>query len=212
MVAVEAAARINPEEYTRYFEELNPAPNEVHRPQLHRRLKIEPFSRWLLMSQTEKDRPTSAFEDRIIDSTVRRLAVLLPALFAATCGVSIIVPLLPLYAEQLGASALWLGVIFSAFSLARFIGMPVAGYVSGRLGRKRPIAVGLLLYSLISLGFVTAGSSLTLTFLRLGQGLCAAMIVPIAQAYIGDISHEKSEGRMMGVFLGHVRRYGAPDL
>lgn len=108
--------------------------------------------------------------------------------------------MLPLYAERLGASGVWLGFIFSAFSLARFIVMPIAGALSDRCGRKILIANGLFFYALISLGFLFAHTSLTLTLLRLGQGLCAAMIIPIAQAYAGDIAPQSSEGKVMGLF------------
>ncbi len=125
---------------------------------------------------------------------------LLPALFVATCGISIIVPILPLYAEQFDASGLWIGLIFSAFAIARFIAMPAFGSISDRFGRKPLIVGGLLLYTLVSLGFIGARSALSLTLLRFGQGFGAAMIIPIAQAYAGDISTEKSDGKIMGLF------------
>jgi MFS family permease len=45
-----------------------------------------------------------------------------------------------------------------------------------------------------------AESALTLTLLRFGQGFGAAMILPIAQAYAGDISPLTKEGKYMGLF------------
>ncbi|MGD8833728.1 MAG: MFS transporter [Desulfobacteraceae bacterium] len=133
-------------------------------------------------------------------TNTRNIISLIPALFTATCGISIIVPILPLYAEQFDASGIWVGLIFSAFAIARFIAMPVFGCISDQFGRKPLIATGLLLYSLVSLGFLGAHSVLSLTLLRVGQGFGAAMIIPIAQAYAGEISSDNSEGRIMGVF------------
>lgn len=127
-------------------------------------------------------------------------AVLLVALFASTLGFGIIVPFLPIYAETLGASGIWIGLIFSGFSIARFFVMPLMGRLSDQRGRKGFIVLGLFLYALVSLGFVWADSPEMLTLLRFGQGVAAAMIIPIAQAYAGEISPPKREGKYMGLF------------
>ena len=67
-------------------------------------------------------------------------------------GVGIIVPILPIYAENLGATGLWLGAIFAGFSLTRSISMPLIGHFSDRMGRKRFITLGLFIYTISSLG------------------------------------------------------------
>ena len=115
-------------------------------------------------------------------------------------GVGIIVPLLPFYAESLGASGLWIGVIFSGFSISRSIFMPIVGRWSDKKGRKIFIAIGLLIYALISLGYILSDSVADLVTVRLIQGFSAAMIIPIAFAYIGEISPKDREGRYMGIF------------
>ena len=115
-------------------------------------------------------------------------------------GVGIIVPLLPIYAESLGASGLWIGVIFSGFSISRSIFMPIVGRWSDKKGRKIFIAIGLLIYALISLGYILSDSVADLVTVRLIQGFSAAMIIPIAFAYIGEISPKDREGRYMGIF------------
>jgi len=130
----------------------------------------------------------------------RTFSILLLALFASMLGLGIIVPLLPLYAENLGASGVWIGLIFSGFSVSRFIFMPFVGSLSDQMGRKAFIATGLFLYGLFSLGFLVATSPVTLSLLRFGQGFGAAMIIPIAQAYAGDISPLAKEGKYMGLF------------
>ena len=115
-------------------------------------------------------------------------------------GVGIIAPLLPLYADNLGATGIWLGVIFAGFSVSRAIVMPIFGRLSDRSGRKPFICIGLLSYAIISLGFIWANSLPQLTLIRLLHGIAAGMIIPIAQAYIGDISPEGEEGTWMGYF------------
>jgi len=115
-------------------------------------------------------------------------------------GVGIVAPLLPLYAENLGATGIWLGIIFAAFSVSRAISTPIAGRLSDQYGRKLFLCIGLLAYSIISFGFIWANSVFQLVLIRLLHGASAGMIIPIAQAYVGDISPEGEEGKWMGYF------------
>lgn len=135
-----------------------------------------------------------------VQQNLKTLLTLFVALFTSMLGIGIIVPILPLYAETLGASGIWIGLIFSGFSISRFVFMPIVGSLSDKLGRKIFIATGLFIYALISLGFVVAERPETLTLLRFGQGFGAAMIVPIAQAYVGEIAPANREGKYMGFF------------
>jgi MFS family permease len=113
-------------------------------------------------------------------------------------GSGIVVPLLPLYAESLGASGLWLGIIFASFPIARILTTPIFGRISDRRGRKIFITLGLLAYGLISFGFIWANTVLHLVLLRFIHGVAGALILPIAQAYVGDISPVGEEGKWMG--------------
>ncbi len=130
----------------------------------------------------------------------RSLFSLLLALFACTLGIGIIVPILPLYAETLGASGIWIGLVFSGFAIAQMPLLPAVGILSDRTGRKACIVTGLLLYALVSPGLALAKSPEMLTLVRCGQGVAAAMIIPIAQAYVGEISPKDGEGTYMGLF------------
>lgn len=122
------------------------------------------------------------------------------SVFAAMLGLGIVGPLLPIYAENLGASGLWIGMIFSGFAVARAIFMPIVGRLSDESGRKKFIVTGLLAYALLSLGYVAAGSVYTLTAVRFFHGIASAMVVPIAMAYIGDLSKRGEEGTYMAKF------------
>jgi len=126
--------------------------------------------------------------------------ILALSVFSSMLGVGIISPLLPLYAENLGATGIWLGIIFSGFSISRAIFMPIIGRFSDRSGRKSFLCIGLLIYSIISLGYILASNASELTLVHLIQGAAAGMIIPIAQAYVGDISPEGEEGTWMGYF------------
>ena len=126
--------------------------------------------------------------------------VLFISIFSCMLGVGIIVPILPIYAETLGATGFWLGAIFAGFSLSRTISMPLVGRFSDRMGRKRFISFGLLVYTFSSLGYIYANSALELIVVRIIQGFSSAMIIPIAMAFIADISPPEKEGSYMGIF------------
>ncbi|MDY6854625.1 MAG: MFS transporter [Thermodesulfobacteriota bacterium] len=132
---------------------------------------------------------------------VRRVFVtLFISIFSAMLGVGIIIPLLPLYAQTLGATGIWLGIIFSSFSISRSIFMPAIGRLSDRKGRKVFICLGLFGYALVSFGFVYSVEPYQIGIVRFLQGFFAAMILPVAMAYIGEISPENKEGTFMGGF------------
>jgi len=130
----------------------------------------------------------------------RIFTVLFISVFAAMLGLGIIAPLMPLYAKSLGATGIWLGIIFSGYSLTRAIFMPIIGKLSDKRGRKGFITLGLLLYSVISLVYILASNVYYLTTVRLIHGLASAMVIPVAMAYVGEIAEEGKEGRYMGMF------------
>jgi MFS family permease len=120
--------------------------------------------------------------------------------FASITGVGIVVPLLPVYAGNLGASGLYIGLIYGSFSLSRSFLLPYFGRRSDKVGRKPFIVAGLLGYALVSLAFIFFKSVNQLIVIRFFQGIASAMIMPVAQAYIGDVTPEGGEGLNMGMF------------
>ncbi len=112
----------------------------------------------------------------------------------------VIIPLLPIYAEFLGAKGIWIGVIFSSFSFARTIFMPIVGRLSDKFGRKKFVASGLFLFSVSSIFYVISETIFQLTIARVIQGIASAMVVPISLAIIGDMAPQGEEGKNMGIF------------
>lgn len=127
-------------------------------------------------------------------------AALFFSIFASITGVGIVVPLLPVYAHDLGASGLYIGLIFGAFSLSRTFLLLYFGSLSDRKGRKPFIVAGLLGYALVSIGFLLANDINAIIGVRFIQGIASAMIMPVALAYVGDITPAGQEGFTMGLF------------
>lgn len=122
------------------------------------------------------------------------------SIFAAVTGVGVVVPLLPIYAHDLGASGLYIGLIFGSFSISRTFFLPWFGRLSDVRGRKPFIVPGFLAYALISLAFIYSNAVSTLIVIRFFHGIASAMLMPVIQAYIGDITPRGREGITMGIF------------
>ncbi|HKH83977.1 MAG TPA: MFS transporter, partial [Gemmatimonadales bacterium] len=99
-----------------------------------------------------------------------RLLVLFVAAFVDMVGLTMIIPLLPFYATELGASATVVGLLVSAFSVAQLAVAPVWGSFSDRYGRRPAILAGLLLTAGAYVIFAFAGSVMVLLLSRLVQG------------------------------------------
>ncbi len=127
-------------------------------------------------------------------------SILFFSLFGTVTGVGIVVPLLPIYAHDLGASGLYIALIFGSFSLSRTLLLTYFGRQSDKRGRKPFIILGLFAYTLVSLAFTLANNVEALISIRFFQGIASAMIMPAIQAYIGDITPDGREGFTMGLF------------
>ena len=116
----------------------------------------------------------------------------------ATIGLGIVWPLVPVYAVELGAGGLQVGLIIASFNLARTFFNPFAGRLSDHWGRKPFIALGLLLYAMVSVLYVMAGRVEALITVRLIHGLTSVLVAPIAMALIADIAPKQQIGLYMG--------------
>ena len=131
---------------------------------------------------------------------IKVFSTLFLAVFSVTLGVGLVVPLLPLFAHELGATGLYIGFIFGAFSLSRSAFLPFFGRLSDLKGRKPFVTTGLLAYFLVSIAFAFTEHVHVFILIRFLQGIASAMILPVAQAYVGEITPKGKEGFTMGLF------------
>lgn len=129
----------------------------------------------------------------------RILATLCFSVFATVTGVGIVVPLLPVYAHDLGASGIYIALIFGAFSISRILFLPYFGRLSDKKGRKPFIICGLIAYAIISITFIFSKNVTGLIAIRFFQGVASAMLIPVIQAYVADITPNGREGLTMGL-------------
>lgn len=113
-------------------------------------------------------------------------------------GMTIIIPLMPLYATSFGADALIIGLLGAAYPVMQFIGAPLLGRLSDRYGRK-PILVISQIGTLAGFLILGVANALWLLFIsRLVDGLSGANI-STAQAVITDSTTEKTRTQGLGL-------------
>jgi DHA1 family tetracycline resistance protein-like MFS transporter len=113
-------------------------------------------------------------------------------------GFGMIVPLLPFYAQRFAAPTLWIGLLFSSYSLAQLICAPLLGRLSDRVGRRPVLLISIAGNVAAHLLFWRAGSFGWLLAARTLSGM-AASNYGIAQAYLADVTPPSQRSRAMGV-------------
>jgi MFS family permease len=130
--------------------------------------------------------------------------VIFLTVFIDLIGFGIVLPQLPLYTRDFGASGWMIGAIQASFSAMQFLFAPAWGRLSDRIGR-RPVllvstAVAAVSYLIFALGCGLTGSTALWVILgsRMLAGICGANIT-VAQAYIADITPVAERSRRMGL-------------
>ncbi len=106
--------------------------------------------------------------------------------------------LLPVYGKELGASALEIGIIFSAFSVMTILMRPLVGWALDRFGRRPFYISGMLAYALAMVAFAFSDQVWGMVAARLLQGVASAFAWLSTSAIIADITVPESRARYFG--------------
>ncbi|MEH1896986.1 MAG: MFS transporter [Nostoc sp.] len=128
----------------------------------------------------------------------RPIFVLFLTVFIDLLGFGIILPILPLYAEQFGAKPNEATLLVAIYSLMQFLFAPLWGRFSDRYGR-RPILLLTLFGSVIAYAGLGFANSLWMLFLARSLAGIMAGNISTAQAYIADITTPVNRARGMGI-------------
>lgn len=136
-----------------------------------------------------------------------RRSPLLP-IFLIVCvdvlGLTLILPLLPFYAERLGASPTVVGLLISTYAFCQLIAGPMLGRLSDHMGR-RPLLLVSQAGTFIGFLVLAYANALWVVFLsRIIDGLTAGNI-SLAQAYISDVTKPEERAKsfaLIGIAFG----------
>ncbi|GAB4506084.1 MAG: tetracycline resistance MFS efflux pump [Anaerolineales bacterium] len=129
----------------------------------------------------------------------RQILILFIGLFIVMVGFGIIIPILPYFAESMGATSLHLGLLMASYSLMQFIFAPIWGRYSDRVGRRPVLLLGLLGFGFTFFMFAMSSHLWMLFAARILGGILTSATLPTAMAYIGDSTSERERGGGMGL-------------
>lgn len=118
--------------------------------------------------------------------------IIISAVLTDVIGFGIVIPILPFYVTEFGASAATITLMFAAFSFFAFLSSPLLGAWSDRVGR-RPVLI--LSIASTAVGWLVFAGSRSIWMLFLGRiidGLAAGNFTT-AQSTMIDISRDEKE-------------------
>ncbi len=145
-----------------------------------------------------------------------RLITIFLIVFIDLLGFSLILPLLPYYAETYGATPTIVGLLVASYAAGQLIGAPLLGRLSDRIGRRPVLIISVVGTGMgfLLLGFADPIGNLlagifapqaanafvigVLFFSRILDGLTGGNIT-VAQAYITDITDDQNRAKGLGM-------------
>jgi DHA1 family multidrug resistance protein-like MFS transporter len=144
-----------------------------------------------------------------------RLFVLLTCLFVTMIGFGITLPVLPFYVERLalegGSSrqsvAMHVGLLTGVYAVVQLFFAPLWGRWSDRIGRRPLVLIGIAGYVIAQILFGLATSLWLLYAARILGGILSSATMPVAAAYVADMTTAQERGRGMA-WLGTATSLG----
>ncbi|MFE5318853.1 MFS transporter [Paenibacillus sp. NPDC056579] len=129
-----------------------------------------------------------------------RGAVLLLMLniFLIFTGIGLVIPIMPTYMTELHINGTVVGLLVAAFSVTQLIASPITGRLSDKIGRKKIIVAGMIVFAVSEWLFGVADSAWLLFASRMLGGIGAALIMPSVMAYAADVTTVEERAQGMG--------------
>ena len=127
-----------------------------------------------------------------------KIGIVFLIVFIDLVGFGIVIPILPLYAEEFGPSPVIFGLLMASFSIMQFVFSPILGRLSDRFGRRPVLLISLLGSAVGYVLFGIAGSLGMLFASRIIDGISGGNI-STAQAVIADITGPEDRAKGMGL-------------
>jgi multidrug resistance protein len=140
---------------------------------------------------------SSPLDNRAVETATGKLVILMVSAFVDMLGMLMILPLLPFYAEKLGAGGAVVGLLVASFSVAQLVSAPFWGRFSDRYGRRPALLVSLVASALAFVIFAYADSLWLLFVSRIVQG-AGGGTVGVIQAYVADATRPDDRARALG--------------
>ena len=85
---------------------------------------------------TEHSRMNDRADSMIREPERKTLSILFVAIFLGLLGLGIVIPLLPIFVDEYGASGFWVGALFAGYGLSRILFTPLSGTIPTGMGEN----------------------------------------------------------------------------
>ncbi|BAY98314.1 major facilitator superfamily protein [Tolypothrix tenuis PCC 7101] len=127
---------------------------------------------------------------------------ILLSLFAAGLlfwsSLAALLPTLPLYMEDVGATKQQIGIVLGCFAIGMLLFRSFFGRLADQRGRKIVLIIGMLVNAIAPLGYILVQSIPGLMAVRAFHGLSIAAFTTGFLALVADLAPEKNRGEIMG--------------
>jgi MFS family permease len=128
----------------------------------------------------------------------RALIVLLTVIFLNIAGFGLVIPLLPFFGQAFHAPAWQITLLFSAFSCGQFLGEPVWGRLSDRIGRRPVLIVTIAIAATMYVGLAFSPNVWVAFAVRFASGFFSGNISTL-QGSMADITRPDQRAARMGI-------------
>ena len=127
------------------------------------------------------------------------LSIYVPSFFN-TVGMSIVSPVLSVYAKSFGVNFAVASLAITIYALGRFLTDVPAGMASDRFGRRRMMLAGCIITTVMALANARATNFSSFLVFRFIQGIGSSLWVTSRMTLLADILKPEERGRIMGYF------------
>ncbi len=127
------------------------------------------------------------------------LLLLFIIMFLMMLGFGIIIPILPFFAEKIGATPLQISILFASYNIMQFLFSPIWGALSDRIGRKPLILFALFGFSITFILFGLSTSYTEMLGYRILAGIVSAAGIPTVSAMVADWFPAEERAKGMGI-------------
>jgi YNFM family putative membrane transporter len=136
-----------------------------------------------------------------VPSQTRAIVLLAVAGFASQAMVRVADSVLPQIASDFAVTVGAASIVVSAYAVVHGAMQLVTGPVGDRVGKYRMIAIATACCAVLTFACGMTGSLTTLTIARVATATCAAWIIPLGIAYIGDVVPYDRRQQVLGRYL-----------
>ncbi|WP_375509666.1 MFS transporter [uncultured Nostoc sp.] len=133
------------------------------------------------------------------DTELRRnLLILFTAGLLFWSSISSLLPTLPLYIDDVGASKQEIGIVMGSFAIGLLLSRPMLGRLADERGRKIVLLIGTIVAAIAPFGYLATQSIGLLILVRIFHGISVAAFTTGYSALIADLAPGETRGEIIG--------------